>query len=397
LDAHFFDSIANFHFNPRSHELRSLLLADCRRTGGLRLTKLVSPDQIAYIVHMTIDDVLDVRNSDLLGFSLPGMIRLPFWRVRIEPRESGQVISWSLADSPPLPAQIATESSFVSVPGPVPAAEIRRGAEQAMERFRGRSQGKEPGLEETVAVLAAVGLGTQRRRQIPPGIPPFFGGAGVLDDFIGLADLPDEAIRAFAAHWGPLGICSPLSPWTHSLAHRSMISIEPICSPLGVVESKGRQGWEPLEKWRVYSGEAREIVLEAIALKDRRERPPDRLERLFRRVKNWMDLAAVPMAVYAENTDQPQSWPCSLYGTFKITGMFQIVALQLFGVVAGGRKLEVCTYCGLPFMLSGHREGTRRFCPTCVQRKIPMRYAARDYRRRRARDHRSAGRPGQSF
>ena len=208
MDAHFFDSIANFHLNQHhSHEnFGSCCWLTLGRTHDIRLTKLVSQDQIAYIVHMTIA-VLDSRNADLLGFSLPGIIRLPFWRVWTEPRESGSVISWSLADSSPSPSQISTESSFVSVPGPVPAAEIRRGEEQVRKRFRGRSQGKEPDLEETVAVLAAIGLGTLRRRQIPPGTPPFFGGAGVLDDFIGLADLPDDAIRAFAAYWGPLGIC----------------------------------------------------------------------------------------------------------------------------------------------------------------------------------------------
>jgi hypothetical protein len=62
--------------------------------------------------------------------------------------------------------------------------------------------------------------------------------------------------------------------------------------------------------------------------------------------------------------------------------VYQIIALQLLGVVAGGRELAQCSHCGLPFALTGHREGSRRFCPTCVEKKIPMRYAARDYRAR---------------
>ena len=75
-----------------------------------------------------------------------------------------------------------------------------------MERFPGRSQGKVPGLEETVAVLAAVGLGTQRRRKFLRVFRLFLVVRGALDDFIGLQTYRDEAIRAFAAHWGPLGI-----------------------------------------------------------------------------------------------------------------------------------------------------------------------------------------------
>jgi hypothetical protein len=37
---------------------------------------------------------------------------------------------------------------------------------------------------------------------------------------------------------------------------------------------------------------------------------------------------------------------------------------------------------GLPFMLTGNREGNRRFCSTCVEKKVPVRYAARDYHAR---------------
>jgi hypothetical protein len=73
----------------------------------------------------------------------------------------------------------------------------------------------------------------------------------------------------------------------------------------------------------------------------------------------------------------------TLRGTvFTITGVFQIVAVQLLGVVAGGRELAQCSHCGFPFALTGAGEGRRRFCPTCVEKKISMRYATRDCRAR---------------
>jgi predicted RNA-binding Zn-ribbon protein involved in translation (DUF1610 family) len=220
------------------------------------------------------------------------------------------------------------------------------------------------------------------RRQIPVGDPPFFGGSGVLDDFITLSDQQPEAIRAFAAHWGPLGICKHLRPWTHSLTGRSAISTEPVCSPLGITGNNGRAGWEYLKSWRFYSRQARDITLDAVALKNDRSRGPDRLRHLFGRVATWLGIAAVPLQAYAGLYKKKGPWPCGFGVSFAITGVFQIVALQLLGVVVGGRELAQCSHCGLPFALTGHREGSRRFCPACGEKKIPMRYAARDYRAR---------------
>jgi hypothetical protein len=236
-------------------------------------------------------------------------------------------------------------------------------------------------LDELLAVFHDMDGKIELRRQIPAGEPPFFGGSGVLDDFITLSDQEPGAIRAFAAHWGPLGICEHVCPWTHSLARRSPTSLTPICSPLGVARSQGRSGWEQLKHWRDYSRQAKDITLQAVALKNDRSRRPNQLQHLFGRVATWLEIAAVPLLAYAD-VDKKSPWPCGFGLSFTITGVFQIVALQLLGVVAGGRELAQCSHCGFPFALTGHREGRRRFCPTCVEKKISMRYAARDYRAR---------------
>jgi hypothetical protein len=319
--------------------------------------------------------------TDLLGSPLPGIISLPHWRVRIERRGSSPVLVWCVARSPAPPAPIARTSRFVSVPTPQSETALKRGMEQLRRRLKDRDSKRPASLEELLAAFHAAGGQVEAVRQVPPGAPPFFGGAGVLDDFLVLADASNEAIQAFAAHWGPLGICKHLLPWTHSLARRSPISPQPVCLPRGARGSRGLKGWEALGKWRDYARDAKAIVLDVIALRSRRARPQDQLEHLFGRVAVWLELAAVPIVTYAE-VDAGRPWPCGFQATFAIGGVFQILALQLLGVVAGGRELAQCTHCGLPFVLSGHREGKRRFCPSCVDRKIPMRYAARDYRAR---------------
>jgi len=319
-----------------------------------------------------------LEDSDLLGSALPGVIALPNWRVKIARRTSSEVLVWRVAKSPAPLTVIKT--GFSSLPSQVPPTRIKRGVERLRQRSQDGKSTPPLGADELLVTFRAAGGHIQLLRQIPPGMPPFFGGAGALDDFILLVDQP-HAIEDFAAHWGPLGLCKHLVPWTHSLARRSAISTAPVCAPLGVVASQGRGGWEPLEKWRDYSRDARDITRTATALRNCRDRSEDQLGVLFWRVATWLELATVPLTVYQE-IDRKKPWPCGIQVAPEITGVFQILALQLLGVVTGGRELADCSHCGLPFSITGHREGKRRFCPACVVKKIPMRYAAHDYRAR---------------
>jgi hypothetical protein len=317
---------------------------------------------------------------DLLGSPLPGAVWLPHYVVRIGKRGAQEVLEWRVAQSPAPPRALG-DSPFVSLPRPVPEAMMKRGKQQPLDRKKGRNTNKEISAEEMMGTFSIhPGVKFQLLRRSLPGEPPFYGGAGVLDDFILLAQGP-SAIPAFAAYWGPLGICEHLKPWTHSLWRRFPMSVQPTCCPLGAAPSQGREGWEPLAKWLDYSREASAIVNEAIKLKSARERPRASLEGLFGRVSEWLELAAAPIAGYPD-VYTGKYWPCGFNTTFAVSGVFQIVALQLLGVVAGGRKLAQCTHCGIPFVITGHRTGVRRFCPTCVTKKIPVGYAVRDYRAR---------------
>jgi len=328
---------------------------------------------------------------ELLGSPLPGAVWLPHYAVQIGKRGTQQILEWSFAQACAPPRALG-ESPLVSLPRPVPEVMVKRVEQRRRERLRGRNANEKPGAEELMAMIKEdpeelmamfkedPGIQMQLLRRLLPGEPPFYGGAGVLDDFILLADEP-SAIPAFAAYWGPLGICRHLKPWTHSLWRRLPTSVQPACSPRGAAASQGRKGWEPVDKWVEYSREARAIVHEAIKLKSARERPRVLLQRLFGRLTEWLELAAVPIAAYTDLfTEKP--WPCGLSTTFAVSGVFQIVALQLLGVVAGGRELAQCTHCGIPFVITGNRTGVRRFCPTCVTKKVPVGYAVRDYRAR---------------
>ena len=142
-------------------------------------------------------------------------------------------------------------------------------------------------------------------------------GKRMLERFVHLHVLEDDAIRGFAAKWGPLGICEhgrphthwPLSNWdvkvrvvrqpaespaedgrakpdgfvpcfrlaammghtgndqtaddlppTNGPVAAEMLVRRSFCQPLGMVEEKGNGGWEPLERWRYYSRESAAIL-----------------------------------------------------------------------------------------------------------------------------------------
>src|SRR5262249_23304834 len=150
--------------------------------------------QIGYIAHMMRNAT---EHSDLLGSPIPGVIGLPFWRVKVERRGDSEVLAWKVAASPAPPVAIATD--FVSLPRPIPSTIIRRGEDQRRRRLARRDSEQSASAEELLATFRDAGVQIQLRR-IAPGEPPFFGGAGALDDFITLGERSPEAIQAFAAH-----------------------------------------------------------------------------------------------------------------------------------------------------------------------------------------------------
>lgn len=324
-----------------------------------------------------------------IGRPLPGSIWIPDYKVDIQKRGEAEVLEWQISPTPASPRQISLTSNLISVPHPVPESSIRR----AIARRSEPRSNSHTGDWETLAGDAAISEGFHVQILRPsvlnaaPETPGGkFGGAGVLDDFVRFENEPAEVIQAFAEHWGPLGICSHSVPWTHSLLGRRIDSIEPVCAPLGVRKSQEGKGWEPVDKWRKFAQEANSIVFNAARLKNQRDRSNDLakndLANLFSGVYRWLTIAGVPL-VSNLNLETESPWPCGLGIMFAITGVFQIVALQLLGIVAGAAELAPCSHCGSLFLLTGHREGSRRFCSTCIESKVPGRYASKAWRRRR--------------
>jgi hypothetical protein len=329
---------------------------------------------------------------EFLGNALPGelplMRMLSGWTACIEQRGAAKVLTWrSAPPNPEKPYNPEEPSSrFSSLPKPVSVKRLERGQQRLMARDEGEDPSGPVDPYELLVAFAAIGgrvqsIPTRGEKTESEALDDFLGGAGALDDFILLGDAPDEELCCFASHWGPLGVCHHRKPWTHSLTRRSMFSIEPVCTPLGIGSPKG-EIWEPIDIWKDYSQKAREIVLDAVALKNSRKREYDRLASAFEGAASWLEEAAVSL-IAQPKVDVSKPWPCGFTMTPSIGSVFQVIALQLAALVAGGRDLAQCFHCGYPFVLTGHREGDKRFCSTCVEKKIAGRYAAKAYRERR--------------
>jgi len=84
-----------------------------------------------------------------------------------------------------------------------------------------------------------------------------------------------------------------------------------------------------------------------------------------------------------------------------INSAFGLLAIQLLLAIARAEGLATCAGCGAPFVssrqpLAGKRVGRtiarRNYCRDCRDRKIPLRDAARDYRKRNLRRQGAIGR-----
>jgi hypothetical protein len=97
--------------------------------------------------------------------------------------------------------------------------------------------------------------------------------------------------------------------------------------------------WNPAGGSRSISGdlalEVKAVVLESVAQRNRRVRDKRGLVDLFERVGELVRDAALSLNTDVD-LDVTASWPGGFGITFSITGVYQIIVLQLLGVVAGG-------------------------------------------------------------
>jgi hypothetical protein len=115
--------------------------------------------------------------------------------------------------------------------GQVSSVTLKRGRERLPQRLKPSSPVAPLDLDELLAVFHDMDGKIELRRQIPAGEPPFFGGSGVLDDFITLSDQEpggDPGRRgALGATWH-LRACLPLDAFAGAalpdLAYTNMLA-----------------------------------------------------------------------------------------------------------------------------------------------------------------------------
>ncbi len=256
----------------------------------------------------------------------------------------------------------------------------------------------------------------------------------ILDRFVQLASATDHEICAFAAEYGPLGICLHDLPAGHGNQARSILVSWRFCFdaalrnlPAGPCLAVNP---EPIAAWRSYSKRAAALLKIAARLRfriDRRIPEPlwyeadglsteilrscgllspmadlqssttkatqwlrDPWWRLAENLNSWLELTGVaPSATPVAN-----GFKIQFRGTNR--GLFGLIAVQLLFACNRSEGLTICSACGRPYVshrppLAGKMVGSykakRNFCLECKRAGIPERFAARDYRKRKKKEH----------
>jgi hypothetical protein len=240
--------------------------------------------------------------------------------------------------------------------------------------------------------------------------------AGLLNDFLGLADAPEEHIRAFALRWGVLGTCRHGLPSPHGSLDALPSSIWrllrapedwPSVGTRGkseLVPVARRRGWfaEPLAHWRALSRRAGSILLCAAHLEDPHGRknplgpPPwnDLLDNypwpqetgfasdVARLLLGWLVDGCLRVADVRVALGWPRSGPRPF---LEARSPFAAVVLDLTLAVCRSNGFALCFSCGEPYLPRRRPSiGRRNYCPTCAEKGVPLRDAKRAQREREA-------------
>jgi hypothetical protein len=219
-------------------------------------------------------------------------------------------------------------------------------------------------------------------------------GAGMLEEFVALADADPEAIAAYAQKWGVLGLCRrhhrPMTGLVGPLHGRSRDHLQ--CG-------FERENAEPLSAWRRLAALMRAVLRLADALEDaaalreperwnglgpstgtndrlRETATPASVDELLRRVVGRL-LAVANVGIAPDWTPRGGL----VTGGY---GLLGALALELAAVVSGTRAFAMCSSCSRPFRPARRPPaGKRRYCPDCQARHQDRRDAQADWRRRR--------------
>ncbi len=245
----------------------------------------------------------------------------------------------------------------------------------------------------------------------------------MLNGFIALAAEPASRIREFARRWGPLDICKHNLPASHN-RHWSVYWPEPTgCAARSVPEAPEWR-WEPIERWRHYSEQARSMLHVAKRIQDGAPVSAEEwfaigfpmpdvfpaTEDLHRAnsatgfapralallVTEWLNYGGVqPVLQWGAQADGPHdvSRP---HLKLAPHGLFGVLALQLATALARVERIAFCSSCGKPYFATKKpSQGRRNFCKGCGSRAA-WRLAKRDERSDRSKRRDTSEQGGQN-
>jgi len=241
--------------------------------------------------------------------------------------------------------------------------------------------------------------------------------AGLLTQFVQLADAPAEQIAQYARRWGMLGLCEHGVPAGHGRSADGRTHFGcPLQGQAWVSTDAGFEltAWEPLELWRRYAREAAVLLSIAATLHRGEPAPVENWRALsslashvdgwywavertgrsnFVRVQqgilqiqlnDWLALGGVrPYFDWGVAEGQPEQPPTVRIGA---ESLFGALALYLVAAVASADGFVMCAGCKRPYPSAKRQPsaGRRNFCPDCRQAGVPNRLAQRARRARLA-------------
>lgn len=225
-------------------------------------------------------------------------------------------------------------------------------------------------------------------------------GRGILDEFLQLCELGDEAILQFAQTWGVLELCCHGLPACHEFSLGAPLQLPPAPKRLRTARTKRisdpRQcpptGREPLATWRFFSSQARALLRVAADLRrSRLGRPEDWAILLRGSVTPVLSLPAQKRFV----RDVLEGW--LKLGRIKPTVDGQTIGLtwagaDLFGELAvqlalAAKALDgqvLCAACGIAYQPKRRvKRGGFNYCPSAKCRQVAAAARAKRYRDRK--------------
>lgn len=195
--------------------------------------------------------------------------------------------------------------------------------------------------------------------------------------FAALADKQDEAIRCFAAQWGPLryptaptvrnGDTESIKEWRRfAILARALLR----CSVALSTEAQGRpEDWVSICEWLQLPPS---LVRTAV----------DRLFLLASALNQWYGRSTGNSIVELQGK--------KMVMRPRLVSLFGIIGLQLAYTATATRDSLVCYHCGGFYAPRNKpRTGSRNFCARCRRRAKPQLYAMRDLRARQKRNDRT--------